>query len=139
MTKTVLCFSLLAALGLSLAACFLTGCEVQSADARIWITPSSAVLAKGESQTFTAHGGFDYAWSLQYPELGILSTDHGETTTYTCLYEHVGSNNLAASEIQTLTVNSFIPGAGSGGSASNAVSAEPIEATAAIYPRIYPE
>jgi len=137
MTNTVVCSSLLAALGLSLAACFLTGCEVQSADARIWITPSSAVLEKGESQTFTAYGGFDYRWSLQDPSLGILSTDHGETTTYTCLYEHLGSNNLAASEIQTLTVNSFISGSGSGGSVSNAVPAEPVAATATIYPRNY--
>jgi hypothetical protein len=83
------------------------GCEVDSSTADILIRPSSASLRYGETQTFTAIGGYEYRWTLQYPEWGTLSERTGPETTYTSRYTPSGTNAVAN---QTLTCTSTISG-----------------------------
>ncbi len=64
-----------------------TGCEVDSADTDIYITPDSGVLNKHQSVALTAHGGYRYTWSLGTEEWGTLSHRTGSEVVYTSLYE----------------------------------------------------
>jgi len=73
----------------------MTGCEVngtRSADSPITVSPESVTLGAGQSQQFTASGGYDYTWSLNPDDgSGKLSTRSGATTVYTCLSTNIGS------------------------------------------------
>lgn len=41
-----------------------TGCETSSATEPLTVSPSSVVLASGQSQLFTVSGGYHYTWSI---------------------------------------------------------------------------
>ena len=95
----------------------LSGCEdldVNPASDKITISPDSVALVEGQSQVFTASGGYEYTWSLKNDGWGSLSTRSGNQTTYTSLY--TPSTNSAE---QILFVTSSIPN-NVGGSSSNA-------------------
>ena len=77
---------MLIVVGLALVAAF-TGCEVDSADTDIYISPDSGVLNKHQSVTLTAHRGYRYTWSLGTEEWGTLSHRTGSEVVYTSLYE----------------------------------------------------
>jgi hypothetical protein len=98
---TALGLSFLAAFGL-----FLAGCETESVDTPIQVSPDAVSLKKGESATFTASGGYDYSWALPSDKLsyGTLSSRTGPTVTYKSEYDP-GANK---SEVITLTVTSTI-------------------------------
>ena len=96
------------------AACLLTicGCETDSANAPVYITPSSVSVAPGQSVEFTASGGYDYKWGLSDGTLGTLSTRSGPITVYTA-GSHIGSTNATLAQVLTLT--STIAGQATGG------------------------
>jgi hypothetical protein len=83
----------------------LTGCESDSADEQVTITPGGATIAAGQSVSFTASGGYDYTWSISDPGLGTLNTRIGPTVVYTA------SSSSTSGSVQTLTVVSTIEGA----------------------------
>ena len=41
-----------------------TGCDTASATEGLTLSPSSVVLASGQSQLFTVSGGYHYTWSI---------------------------------------------------------------------------
>ena len=96
------------------------GCESDSATTRIAIAPPSATISVGQSITFTASGGYDYAWSLSDSTLGTLSTTTGDATTYTSIHDPGPSNSV----VQVLTVTSSIPGSSTSNSTPNEWTAE---------------
>jgi hypothetical protein len=85
------------------------GCEVNSTEQGVEITPGSVTLSEGQSQTFTASGGYEYSWSLD-PDDGSasLSTRHGDTTVFTLL-SNASSSTSDVSVIEVLCA-STIPG-----------------------------
>ncbi len=84
----------------------LAGCEVDSVSSRISVTPSSAVVRKGQSVRFHAEGGYDYRWSLSDHSLGILSQTTGDSVVYTSIYEPAEGSTA----IQVLTCSSWLEG-----------------------------
>lgn len=74
---------------------FMCGCSIDgadSADSDITVSPSSATLSKGQSQTFTASGGYEYTWTLSPDDgSGKLNTTKGESVVYTCLATNIGT------------------------------------------------
>ena len=90
------------------AAAIITGCETESAtSALITVSPESARLAYGESQTFTAKGGRSYSWELSSTSYGALSSRSGESVTYTSFYEGGGTNPVV-----TLTLTGTLGASG---------------------------
>lgn len=109
--------ALMAAAGIALAglaSLFTTGCESDSADSQVTITPGGATIHSGESVSFTAAGGYDYTWSLSDPSLGTLNTRTGPTVIYTA-----SSASSSSGSVQTLTVVSTIEGAASENTSTN--------------------
>jgi hypothetical protein len=69
-----------------------TGCDTDSANESVTVSPSSAILSRGQSVEFTASGGYDYTWSLSPDDgSGNLNTLKGSTVIYTCLATNVGT------------------------------------------------
>ncbi|MCK5850022.1 MAG: hypothetical protein KAH23_03835 [Kiritimatiellae bacterium] len=107
------------AVGLAVFACLaFTGCETESADSKITITPESATIQKGESIEFTASGGVKYTWSLEDDNQGTatyghLSTRTGNKTVYTSIV-----NPDSDTVVRILTVKSTIEGMGETNSTS---------------------
>jgi len=83
---------------------------------KVKISPDSVTLEYGDSQVFTASGGYEYTWSLEDDSLGTLSTRSGPKTTYTSLYNPDDSTV----KTQVLTVDSTV----GGGSATNSTPGE---------------
>lgn len=104
-------------LAASVAGLLLAGCELESANYRIDITPSAATVNKGESITLTAHGGYNYEWSLQAETWATLSSRTGNLVVYTSLYEPVDTP-----AVQIVTVVSTFSNSGSGGSTNSTES-----------------
>lgn len=78
----------------------LVGCETEPSDqASVTITPNTASLAVGASQTFVATGWSGYTWSLSQPSAGVLSTTTGDSTTYTAV------TSLSSNTPQKLTAS----------------------------------
>jgi hypothetical protein len=78
----------------------------------VTVLPTSVVLKKGMSQEFTAaEGDGKYAWYLERPAIGRLSSTTGRSVTYKCL--------VATNVNQTITV------ASAGFTATAAVQQEP--------------
>lgn len=95
------------------------GCDTQSADSPITISPSSATLSSGQAATFTANGGFEYTWALSTDGWGTLNRRTGSSVTYTAFADPAGDN-----QVVTLTVTSFVPGAGTGATNGTTPTAE---------------
>jgi len=99
-----------AALGL---AALLVSCNTESAtENNVRVTPERVRLANGQSQTFTASGGYDYRWSLDgggtADEWGRLSAATGPTTVYT------STKDASTSGVtRVVRVTSTISGSGS--------------------------
>lgn len=91
----------------------LTGCEIDSADSDVYISPDSGVLNKHKSITLTAHGGYRYTWSLGTEEWGTLNHRTGSEVIYTSLYEPTGTP-----VVQIITVQSVFYTSDSSGSAN---------------------
>ena len=95
-------------------ACFAgTGCESDSTESMVTITPDSVVVRRGDAVEFTASGGYEYTWSLETEDAdtesyGYLSTRTGSKTVYTCLEEPE-----SGTVTRVLKVVSAIEGAGS--------------------------
>ncbi len=102
--KTFTLLSLLAVMALGVMV--FVGCETESADAPIYISPANASVREGESVTFTAEGGYDYRWTISESSLGRLSSSTGQSTVYTSISSEAGT--------QTLTLTSTINGASAG-------------------------
>lgn len=67
--------------------CLITGCDINgsdSADSPITVSPSSVTLTKGQSQEFTASGGYEYTWSMSQSG-GKLNTTKGPSVVFTLL------------------------------------------------------
>lgn len=94
----------------TLSVVLFVGCETESANAPIHISPSAATVRQGGSVTFTAEGGYDHRWTLSDNGIGRLSTSTGNTTAYTA----ISGTNVQ----QTLTLTSTIDGLYSTNSAS---------------------
>ena len=108
---------LLRAAGLAIVGIMLTGgsCSTEpTSENNVQITPSRVELGRGESQEFTASGGYDYAWSLDNggaaDEWGWISPTRGPRTVYTATRNGADASN---GTIRVLTVTSFIEGSGS--------------------------
>ena len=96
-------FTTLTLLAMStLSVILFVGCETESANASIHISPSAATVREGQSITFTAEGGYDHSWSLANNTIGRLSTSTGNTAVYTA----TSGTNVQ----QTLTLTSTIDG-----------------------------
>lgn len=94
---------------------FLAGCETDSADSEIYVTPESVVMVPGQTQEFVAHDGYDYRWSLNPDDgSGRLNTTVGDRVIYTCLATNVGASP------KRVVVSAFIKGTASGASTNNA-------------------
>ena len=115
----ILCLFLLAAVIITAPGC--EDIEAKPATAQVRITPDSASLNVGQSQLFTASGGYEYTWSLEQDSWGTLSARSGSETIYTSTYDP-GTNT---SSPQELTVTST--------GLSNASTNGPPSATAYIY------
>jgi hypothetical protein len=100
---TVTCFSLVWA-----ATFLLPGCENDSDDSGLTITPNLVSLHNGDYADFTVSGGSNYTWSLQNPSWGTLSYVAGPTTRYTDNYDPGANANDFP--IQVLTVSATTPG-----------------------------
>ncbi len=108
---------IVAAAGLAIVAAF-TGCEVDSADTDIYISPDSGVLNKNQSVTLTAHNGYTYTWSLGTEEWGTLNHRTGSDVVYTSLYEPSDTP-----VVQIITVSSvFYSSDSTGGTDTNGSS-----------------
>jgi hypothetical protein len=100
-----------------------TGCETESStENNVRISPNTATLAKGESQEFTASGGYEYRWSLEnggiVDEWGTLSVADGPSTVYTS-----SKDSSTAGTFRIIRVTSTIPGSsGYTGTGSNATT-----------------
>jgi len=102
---------LIAFVAAAIASIAFTGCEVESVDDRIVITPQSARIYKWHSIKFTAHGGFEYTWSLEEPDWGIIENRTGDRTIYTSIYNPPSNAVETAKDIiQVLRVTSRVPG-----------------------------
>ncbi len=102
-----------------------TGCDTASATEDLVITPSSVVLASGQSQLFTVTGGYHYTWSLN----GSSSSTSSTTTAQGSLSSLTGSevryqapSGDSLSGTVTLTVTSTIEGSGDSSTNSSAYS-----------------
>ena len=96
-----------------------SGCdEIKPAAEGPSISPSSGTINKGQSITFTASDGFEYSWSIGNRDIGILSNDKGQTTTYTSL------TDPASETVQTLTLRSRIIGSQGTNGTAYSTSAE---------------
>ena len=110
----------LLAIALLLPLIGMVGCETESSDQiAVTITPNSATLSKGGTQTFTAAGWQDYTWSLSDTSSGTLSTKKGSSTTYTAAV-------TGTVQVLTLSVNNSIA------IATNAVPTVSVSAEAII-------
>jgi hypothetical protein len=90
------------------------GCDTDSASSEVDVSPSSVVLEKGKSATFTASGGYEYTWSLDPNDgSGRLNTTKGAQVTYTCLSTDIGSSP------KRIVVTSTIEGTATGSSSSS--------------------
>jgi hypothetical protein len=92
----------------------LVGCDVsdaKSASEPITVEPASAVLAKGQSQEFTASGGYDYRWTLSDQSVGVLNPRTGNRVVFTALKTGISSNALqtTVSIIVTSTIDGASP------------------------------
>lgn len=90
----------------------IVACKTESAsENNVRITPALARLAKGESQQFTASGGYDYSWTLDggaiADEWGYLSETRGARTVYTST-----KDASTAGTFRAIHVVSTISGAG---------------------------
>ncbi len=101
------------------------GCETESSDQiSISISPNHTKLRRGESREFTASGWQDYTWSLSNREIGVLSNNKGESTTYT-VFRSPATTNEVITQILTVTVDVASEGGGTGtNQASSLVSAQ---------------
>ena len=97
-----------------------SGCEVGSATESIYVDPSSVVLEKGQFQTFTASGGYDYTWSLNPEGAGKLNVRHGDTVVFEMLADPGSSSN--GSGMVAINCTSFIPGTPLGSASTNSNS-----------------
>ncbi len=97
--------------------CF-TGCEVDSADYAIYISPDSGTLYKNNSITLTAQGGYVYSWSLSEESWGALNTRAGSQVIYTSLYEP--TDDIPA--VQVVTLTSTFSNSGESSSTTNSSS-----------------
>jgi len=79
------------------------GCEVDSAASRIDITPNSASLYMHQSVTLTAHGGYNYEWSLATEGWGVLNTRRGNEVTYTSWYEPATGSTPSVQIVRVLS------------------------------------
>lgn len=97
-------------------------CDTESVDdSQVLITPQNATIAKGESITFTASGGYEYNWILEDESWATLSNYRGESTVYTSLQDS-SSNGVAT--VRVLKVSSSIPGSGTASNSTDATYAE---------------
>lgn len=93
----------------------MVACSTESAsENNVRITPDNVRLAKGQSQQFTASGGYEYTWSLEggtlVDEWGRLSASRGPTTVYTST-----KDASTAGTFRVIHVTSTIPGSDTGG------------------------
>jgi hypothetical protein len=94
------------------------GCETDSTEDRIEITPGSVTLREGQSQTFTVAGGHVYSWSLDPDDgSGSLNQRQGDTVVFTLL--SAGGTNATWSVIEVIC-SSTIPGVSGGTNDPNA-------------------
>jgi hypothetical protein len=78
----------------------IAGCDTEPANqAEINVSPPTARVAFGQSQTFSASGWFAYEWSLEHPEFGYLSQQSGDNTIYT---SRVTTNAAGTNTVQIL-------------------------------------
>ena len=82
---------------------FGVGCEIAPANEKIVITPDASSIVIMGQQEFTVSGGYEYAWSLDHENWGMLSARSGNKTTYTSYYDPG-----VETEVQTLSVVSTI-------------------------------
>jgi hypothetical protein len=102
-----------------------TGCDTASATEDLVVSPSTATLSSGQSQTFTVSGGYHYTWSISgaSSSSGTTSSAQGSLSSLTgsqVLYTAPSSASLSGSV--TLSVTSTIEGSGAGISNSPAYS-----------------
>jgi len=103
-----------------------SGCDTASSTDALTISPSSATLSSGQSQTFTVSGGYHYTWSLVgsgSSSSGTISSAQGSLSSLTgsqVLYTAPTSDSLSGSV--NIHVVSTIPGSSSGVSNSPAYS-----------------
>jgi len=101
-TRLIVLLPVVAVLG-SLLFC---GCEVNSANTRVTITPGSVAMRKGDSVTFKAEGGYEYSWSISPDSYGTLSPRTGPTTTFAALSAPADSVQIV------VTATTYITGLG---------------------------
>ena len=101
-------------------ALFQSGCETSSAAQGPTIDPPSVTLSAGQSQTFTASGGYDYTWSLQTEGVGTLTPRTGSIVVYTA--PSTTTNSTAS---QTITVKSSIQGSSAGTGSTSTTNSSP--------------
>lgn len=116
------------------AGAHLAGCEADSADQRLDISPQTVVLQKGQSQEFVVTGGYVYHWSLSDTSYGRLSSISGERNVYTALQAPATNSTF----LQKITVTSTIDGAPSDTTNSPAYS-QTIEALVTQIPDPEPD
>jgi hypothetical protein len=148
--------SLILAPALLIAGLFLgVGCDTDSTSSAIDVSPSSVVLKKGQSATFTASGGYEYTWSLDPDDgSGQLNTLKGPTVKYTCLstngatpkkvvvtstIEGTSTSSSSSTTSNSTTTTSayreqgfaqiFFPGGGDGSTSISSLSVSPSSAT----------
>jgi hypothetical protein len=100
-------------LALAAVVAALTGCNTESADSPISVSPNSVQLRNGRTAPFTASGGYDYTWNLDRNDLGWLNQRTGPTVVYTAYSDAVNTNAGTATVV--LTVTSTVQGAAPGG------------------------
>jgi hypothetical protein len=102
-------------IGLLLIACVLAGCDTDSANNPVDITPNGVTMKMGESQEFTASGGYTYQWELDDESIGALSPRTGDKVVYTV-------TSYQADRTQKIKVTSTIPESSSTAPSSTSTS-----------------
>lgn len=117
--KRTHCFALAVAAIIPLAALFfIAGCE-SATDYAIDVNPPFWEFSEGTknpSVTLSAKGWSDYMWKLSDPDIGYLSSTHGESVIYTA----VAFPESVKKQVVTVNARNVISGGGSSG--SNSVS-----------------
>ncbi|MEI6514353.1 MAG: hypothetical protein WCO77_00110 [bacterium] len=101
-----------------------TSCDTASANEELTISPSSATLSSGQSQTFTVTGGYHYGWEIFSGSAsstsgttyatGRLSSNTGSQVLYTA-----PSSDTGLSGSVTLRCTSTIEGSASSGTSNS--------------------
>ena len=117
--------------GLACVLACMYGCESDSARSPVRIDPGQVEMRRGQTHEFVATGGYDYRWSIDNKEIGLLTRT---ADNHRVLYTAARIPENGGPVTQVLRVVSYISGASQPGTQTNryGVSAYQVHAEAFV-------